>query len=548
MSANTAAAAVLWHKAVAALEQGDSGAARALCLRLLAELPQHRGALELLARLAMESGDLNECESWLRQALALAPNNGNLLTNLAVVRRQQGDAAGATELLERAAGGTPPHGPAVVQLALVLKQAGRDHEAVARLEPIIAAGGASAGVLALQAQLLERLNRLDEARDHAEAALALDPSEPVAHLLLAELDLRAGRPADALDRIGHLPPAATHSSANAALAHYLASQAHDSLAHPDAAYRSAEKANRILAEDYFRRHRGDEGPYAPPAVRVIGQWLRTLPHGGEAPKDPPCDPPPVFLLGFPRSGTTLVEQMLRRHPGIAAVEEKELLAPLIAPYLARPEDLDALADPAAAPRRDIRRRYVEDARAAALAAEGQIVVDKLPLNSVFLPIIGQLFPEARVLLALRDPRDVCLSCFLQSFGLNAAMAQFLDLGTTAAYYGAVMDNALATMERLPMRVQPLRYEAVVDDPEAEARRMLDFLGLPWDPAVLAYRTGLENRLVNTPSRSQVSRPLYRSSVGRWRRYGQHLAPVLPGLDGFAERLGYRSPQQDGSRA
>jgi tetratricopeptide (TPR) repeat protein len=496
----------------------------------------------------MESGDLAGCEQWLRQALAAAPHDGNLLTNLAVVRRQRGDAREAMELLERAAGGTPPHGPAAVQLALTLKQQGRDNEAVARLEPMIASGGAPAGVLALQAQLLERLSRLEEARAHAEGALALDPAEPVALLLLAELDLRASRPADALERIGRLPPAATESPVNGALAQYLASRAHDQLGRPDAAYASAEKANRILAQDYFRRHRGDEGPYAPPAVQIVRRWLRALPATRTPSMDAPCKPPPVFLLGFPRSGTTLLEQVLRRHPGIAAIEEKELLAPLIAPYLARPEELAVLADPAGTPWRDVRRRYVQDARAAARADQGQIVVDKLPLNSVFLPVIGQLFPEARVLLALRDPRDVCLSCFLQSFALNAAMAQFLDLGTTAAYYEAVMDNALATMERLPMQILTVRYEAVVDNLAAEARRMLAFLGLPWDPGVLAYHDGLENRLVNTPSRSQVSRPVYRTSLGRWRRYAAHLSPVLPQLDALATRLGYPTGWQDGSRA
>ncbi len=548
MSGAAAGTEPLWRRALGALKNGDRATAGALCRQLAASQPGHRQARELLARLALSAGDLPQAEDWLRQALALAPDDGALLTNLAVVRRQRGDPDETMALLERAAALTPPHGPAVVQLALALKQEGRDKEAVARLAPVIAEGKAPAGVLALQAQLLERLSRVDEAQAHAEAALALDPAEPAALLLLAELDLRADRPDAALERLGRLPEPAGAGPANAALARYLASRAHDRLDQPDTAFAAARDANRILARDYFSRHRSLEGPYAPPAVAVIGQWLRTL---GDAPASGPASslqPPPVFLLGFPRSGTTLVEQVLRRHPGVAAVEERELLAPLIAPYIRAPSDLDALVDPAGAPGRDARQRYVSSVRSAAGATPGQVVVDKLPLNSVFLPVIARLFPEARILLALRDPRDVCLSCFLQAFGLNAAMAQFLDLGSTADYYGAVMGNVLETLDRLPVAHLPVRYEAVVGDLEAEARRMLTFLGLPWDPAVLAYRTGLEGRLVNTPSRAQVSRPLYRSSVGRWRRYGSHLEPVRHRLDGLAARLGYAEEPAPGGGA
>ena len=531
----------LWRRAVGAMKSGNRAAARSACEQQAEPAPRHPGAHEMHARQAVEEGRPKAAERWLLRALEVDPENLNLLVNLAVLCRQRGDAPACLARLERAVSLDPGHAPAVIQLALMYKEAGRDGEALKHLTRLVDAESAPAAALALQAQLLERLSRVDEAREQALAALAMDPAEPVALLVLADLDLRSGRVDEALHRAEVLAADASAGTVNRALAHYLASQAHDRLEHWAEAFAAADRANRVLAEDYFSRHAGNEGPYGLPAVEILGRWLAGLPADAvqaAARNDKVIEPPPVFLLGFPRSGTTLTEQVLRRHSGIAALEERDLIAPLVAPWLAGPPDLDRLIDPGGAPRQEARSRYLEQSRAAAGAATGQLVVDKLPLNSVFLPLIALLFPEARILLALRDPRDVCLSCFLQSFGLNTAMAQFLRLGTTAGYYVAVMENTLNTLDRLSPRVHPIRYESVVDDLQAEARAMLDALELPWEPEVTDYRAGLANRLVNTPSRAQVNRPLYRRSIGRWRRYAQAMDPILGSLDPIATRLGY----------
>ncbi len=541
----------LWRVAIDAIKSGDRAVARAACERLVEREPRHRAALELLARIALEGGQPDAAGEWLLRALEVEPMNVKLLVNLALVSRQRGDASACLALLERAADVDPLHTSTVMNLALTLKEAGRDIEAVERLSRLLAGGSAPAAAHALQAQLLERLSRLAEAREQALAALAIDPAEPVALLVLADLDLRSGHPQQTLNSARTLADSAAAGPVNRALAHYLASQAHDRLEHWAEAFAAAERGNRILAEGYFSQHAGDEGPYALPAVEIMGQWLAGRPaaaHKAVSAKDSVINPPPVFLLGFPRSGTTLTEQILRRHPDVAAIEERDLVAPLVAPWLGSPAALDRLTDPEGMLRHEVRRRYLEHSRSEAGARDGQLVVDKLPLNSVFLPLITSLFPEARIILALRDPRDVCLSCFLQSFRLNAAMAQFLELDTTATYYVAVMSNVLDTLERLSPRMHPVRYESVVEDLETEARTLLGALDLPWRAEVTDYRAGLANRLVDTPSRSQVNRPLYRRSIGRWRHYAPSLRPVLPRLDPIAARLGYGSAGRDGQSA
>jgi hypothetical protein len=168
----------------------------------------------------------------------------------------------------------------------------------------------------------------------------------------------------------------------------------------------------------------------------------------------------------------------------------------------------------------------------------RIVVDKLPLHTVFLPLIANLMPEARIIFAVRDPRDVCLSCFMQRFTLNAAMAHFLDIDTTARYYRAVMDLGLDSLDQLPVRAHMIRYEELVSAPEPQLRRLLKFLDLEWRAEVLHYHSDIAGRHIDTPSYRQVSQPLYRSSIGRWRRYAEPLAPILGMLEPLARRLGY----------
>ncbi len=170
----------------------------------------------------------------------------------------------------------------------------------------------------------------------------------------------------------------------------------------------------------------------------------------------------------------------------------------------------------------------------------KLFVDKLPLNSVFMPLLARLFPGARFILALRDPRDVVLSCFMQTFTLNEAMRHFLSLDETARYYAAVMGVAARAESRLGPRVLRVRYEDVVSDTEGQARRLLAFLQLPWDPAVLAFHETARKRRINTPSYQQVVQPVYGSARERWRKYAEELAPVLPVLEPFVRSFGYKS--------
>jgi len=168
----------------------------------------------------------------------------------------------------------------------------------------------------------------------------------------------------------------------------------------------------------------------------------------------------------------------------------------------------------------------------------RVHLDKNPTLTLVLPGLLRLFPEARLLIALRDPRDVVVSCFMQYLPLNANSVCFLTLERTAQRYA----NDLAAWRKFRgMIASPwleVRYEDAVADLEKETRRALDFLGLPWEPSVLNYRDRLKQKAVGSPTYEAVSQPLYTRAIGRWRHYEKYLAPCLPILEPSVEAFGY----------
>jgi hypothetical protein len=178
---------------------------------------------------------------------------------------------------------------------------------------------------------------------------------------------------------------------------------------------------------------------------------------------------------------------------------------------------------------------VDLARGAPLA--GKVFIDKLPLHTPALPLIAKLFPNATILFALRDPRDVVFSCFRRRFRVNGAMFEFLTLDGAARYYGAMMRLADLYRERLPVAVHTVRHEALVADFEGQMRQVLDAVGAPWSAEVHNF-AALARASNKTPSAPQVARGLNTDGLAQWRRYRVELAPVLGDLSPWVSRFGY----------
>ena len=252
----------------------------------------------------------------------------------------------------------------------------------------------------------------------------------------------------------------------------------------------------------------------------------------------------AVLASFPRSGTTLLEQVLDSHPGLVSSDEREAFGRDIFPALWRTETtplptaeaLDSMPLERLAAQRD---RYFAYMAAALNEPIGDRVhLDKNPTMTLLLPGMLRLFPEAKLLIALRDPRDVVLSCFMQYLPLNTNSVCFLTLERAARRYAHDLGIWRKFRETICTPWLEVRYEDCVLHLEREARRALQFLELPWDPQVLAYRDRLKTKAVSSPTYEAVSQPLYTSAIGRWKNYRKYLEPCLEVLQPSLDAFGY----------
>jgi hypothetical protein len=245
----------------------------------------------------------------------------------------------------------------------------------------------------------------------------------------------------------------------------------------------------------------------------------------------------VFLVGFFRSGTTLLEQVLAMNVDVVTLDEQDVLAEAAQSYLTSESGFRKLAGLQEPELKALRDTYWKRVRDAGLTVSGKVFIDKLPLNTVKLPLIAKLFPDAKIIFAIRDPRDVVLSCFRRHFQINAAMFEFLQLEGAAEFYSAVMRTGMLCREKLDLPVHEHRYEDMVADFDKTISKLCDFIGIEWSNDMRDFYTR-PLPTVRTPSAAQIRRPMNSDSAGAWRRYRNHLGPILPLLRSWVERLGY----------
>jgi len=389
----------------------------------------------------------------------------------------------------------------------------------------------SANAWANLAALHERHNRVSQAVSSAEEALGIDPGHPVAGLVAARCLRRNGACEEALVRVESVPTERHTSGLMYERARLL-----DRLGCYDAAYEGYVLANR---------HRMEERPGVNRTVlpRMIAETRRCFTEDwvdGWYDLSPSERPSPLFLVGFNRSGTTLLDRMMGAHPGVEVLEEHvggvaaidEARRVLGGRYPAGLADLgDSLADRARAAYFSVIDRHITT------GFDG-LVVDKLPLNTISLGLIYRLFPDARVVLSLRHPADVVLSNFMQAYSPNPITVHFGSIPAAAQIYSEVMGLGQHLRQVLPLPVLEVRYEDLVEDWETEIRRLLDFAGLEWNPMVLKYRGLAAQEHIDTPSYDQVVEPVYSRSIGRWRNYTDALAPAWGSLLPFIRCFGY----------
>jgi tetratricopeptide (TPR) repeat protein len=530
----------LIQRAVAALRRHAWGEAAELAHSVLQRCGPEANALMVLASVRAQAGELRGAIELYEHARALMPQHIHVLVNLASLYRTVGKLQEARDHLAAALQVDESFAIAHCNLGNVLTDLGDRAGAVRCYERAAALDPQYADPLAGLALIAEQEHRLDDAGALAERAGRLAPHNALATLTLARVKLRQDSAAGAAAILEVLLRDPTLSLTNRVVAHGYLGEAYDKLALYRAAFRAFSEANALLQQQYAGMPALGRGPLAPASIARLTAFIEESDITAWRPA-PPSAATPVFLIGFPRSGTTLLDQILASHPHVTTLEECDNLIDAADELLGSEAALARWADLPDDAIERLRARYWQRVETGLERAPATpLFIDKVPLNAVRLPLIHRLFPAAKIILALRDPRDVVLSCYQQRFGMNVAMYQLLRLDTATAYYDAVMRLVEVSRRKLPLRLHTVKYEDVVVRFEEAVRGVLAFLELEWDDRVYHYAETARRRTIGTPSAAQVVRPLYSSARGRWRNYREFLEPYLQILAPWARTFGYET--------
>jgi len=505
-----------------------------------------------------------------------------MLLNIAATRlEQQGRYEQALQLLERAVAIAPKDVGARNALGLCLQRLDRPAEALAHIDELLkqhadlpfAHASKGNALIALGslgraqqshmraleldpgnftsaaalASIATHRGEHDEARRWAERALKIAPGLPDAVLSLASADLAAGELDSAEKRLQYLIMDSRAGPSDRARATGLLADVLDAGRRYGEAFEAYETCNQALRQI----HRGYAAANIVGYTRALtaamekidaGQWRTPLPAPGpQVSGSQGSDPQAaghVFLIGFPRSGTTLLEVVLDGNPRVVSLEEHELLADGVLAFMREPVDLLPLARAEIQAVSALRQAYWRRVRDAGADVAGKVFVDKHPLNSMKLPLIAKLFPQAKILFAVRDPRDVILSCFRRRFKMNPSMYELLTLPGAAAFYAAVMTFADTARRALLLDWREVRYESLIAGFEREMRGVCEFIGLEWDAAMGEFAGRAAAREHATPSTAQLSQGLITTATAQWRNYEPYIRPALPVLEPWMKRFNY----------
>ncbi|MGI9264491.1 MAG: tetratricopeptide repeat-containing sulfotransferase family protein [Gammaproteobacteria bacterium] len=464
------------------LRQGDWRGARQWLERLSSLCPKDATVHTRLGLVCHLQGKLTDAEAAYKRALALDARSGDALAGLGRVAMVRGSVPDAHALFERALSIEPGHADATTGLAGLLENRGDADEALSLLKPLIEKGVVNSELV----------------RIFAGASRQLDDTVPAVRLIDTLLKNR-------------LP-----DSERAALLFILAGL-RDASGMTDEAFQAADEANRLLPGRF------DPGDFKDHADKLITAFPAGVAAGlGDGASTAPM----VFVVGIPRSGTTLAEQILAQHPAVLAVGEHSRLEKMA-------DNLEALSGhPWEQAIGDDASTHIGALAESYLAPLGEIpdsirvVTDKMPVNFLYLPLVARVFPRAKVIWCRRDPLDVGLSCYLQAFGGRGV--EFANDLNHIGHYIRQSDRLMRHWcNTLGLPVYELQYEKMVTDPESGTREMLGFLDLEWDDRCLRFHES--KRYVGSPSYAQVRKPISAAAVGKSAPYEKHLAPLRRSL-------------------
>ncbi|MCE3285459.1 MAG: sulfotransferase family protein [Steroidobacteraceae bacterium] len=529
-------------KATRARAEGDLPAAVRYAEAAAKERLAHPTLLRIRAEALRDAGRLDAAGELLNRALKLAPHDAAIVIDIGRLLLAEDRGAEAIEVLTKATALAPASVEAWNALAAACAGEGRTTDARAAFRCAAHLAPNDPAPRADLAFLEARAGQTDVAAKLAAEALRLEPDHPVATLALARVEVDGREFEAARVRLEPLLARGVLKVRQRQIATHLLADALHGLGRADQAFELYGRMKQTFARRHARRF-GTGGAVESHLAfleRLAG-WFERQPADAWRKTAPASIGSPVrehvFLLGYLRSGVTLVETILASLPDVRVLEEGGTLATADLAFLkddaslAHLEPLDqALADQA-------RTAYWQRVREAVPDFEGKVFVDMSPLYGIKLPMIARLFPQARIVCCRRDPRDVVLSCYRRNFVANALTYQLTSVEGIARHYDAAMHLTERHLAALGLPVHVVGYEALVANFDERTRALAQFVGAEWTDAVRRFERTAAAREISTPSASQVRRGLFDGS-GQWRAYRGQLEPVLPALAPWVEKFGY----------
>lgn len=555
--------------------QGQAGRAAALCQQILQQQPGMVAARQLLAVILREQGQLPQADALLTNLLKQLPQSPELLYEMALLRYEQGQPAVTQKLLQQVVQLKPGHAFAHMVLGRLLDRQGEVGRARFHLQRAYELRPEDETICKDLGGVLRRLGHLDHAVHYYRVAWSLN--HDYAEALLGWARLEEGR--NNLERAAELVGFARRRATDGLLVDLteglvlrrqgkldeaLTLLAPEKVEKNNASLRSAWERERGNILDRMGRYdeafaayqeaarigREEQGlVYQAEGNRILfdrlhdyfrRERINALPRAGKGKRE---EEGPIFVVGFPRSGTTMVEQILASHPNIVAGDEMHAVAQLAgetpqrlkskSPY---PECLDTLTG-AQGERlvQGLRDGFTRMVQLHGVMEPGKgRYTDKTPLNETHLGLLHLLFPEAPLVHLIRHPLDVVLSSFFNDVRHGGHFASSLE--DTARHYAMTMDMVQQYRDELDLNYLPLRYEDLVDEQEGNTRKLLEFVGEPWHEGCLEFHRN--EREARTASYAQVKEKLYTRSRFRYKNYRAHLDSIIPILEPHIERLGY----------
>lgn len=516
--------------------QGRTEEALASYRKSIGLQPDNVEAHYFLANALRETGAIHEAVSSYRQAIRLDPGFVEALGNLGAALTTLGQFQEATSVLNRANALRPNSAEIVFNMGRILQRDGRLDEAIEKYQRASNLSPDSINMLGKLADTLEKANRIEEAQALIDREMPRAPDSVDLIVPAAKLARRAKKFDEAIAMLEGIKNRNLDPEV-AGDVHLQLGQLYDRKGNAERAFAHIAEGNRLIAL-FVESIRNEHDEFVK-TIETRHRYLNPELAGAPQPDADAAEPAdPVFLFGFARSGTTLLGQILDSHPGLQTLDEKSMVTAIFNAFEEMHHGKGNPAELSGEQIARLRKAYFDEAAKYIKLQPGNLLVDKLPLNTMNVALVWRVFPRAKIILAIRHPCDVCLSCFMQNFASDA-LTSFFSLENGALVYSKIMQIWVDAAKMLPLNYHRIRYEDLVADFENEAHALLDFLGVGWHESVREHdKHAMKHGNINTPSYHQVTQPIYQHAKYRWKRYEKQLAPVMPTLQPYIEYFDY----------